>query len=141
MTLVFSFECLFYLFSNAGYRQSYSGSETSTDVSLSSNENLCTLIRQDPQGEENSHPALGTPTPQHPGVSFPDALQQAFIDTQWGGLDAQNSILARLGMHVPSKYSDFYLSKDSKGNSVSIYLTIPFVFGILQLVFRNLCTF
>lgn len=35
-----------------GFRQSFSGSETSTDVSLSSTENLATWQRQDPQGEE-----------------------------------------------------------------------------------------
>lgn len=35
-----------------GFRQSFSGSETSTDVSLSSNENLVTSQRQEPQGEE-----------------------------------------------------------------------------------------
>ncbi|BFZ00875.1 hypothetical protein BsWGS_03913 [Bradybaena similaris] len=35
-----------------GFRQSYSGSETSTDVSLSSTENLATSQRQEPQGEE-----------------------------------------------------------------------------------------
>ena len=35
-----------------GYRQSYSGSEASTDISLSSTENLSTSARQDPQGEE-----------------------------------------------------------------------------------------
>ncbi|XP_055868443.1 angiomotin-like isoform X1 [Biomphalaria glabrata] len=35
-----------------GFRQSFSGSETSTDVSLSSTENLATSQRQEPQGEE-----------------------------------------------------------------------------------------
>ncbi|CAG5134871.1 unnamed protein product, partial [Candidula unifasciata] len=48
-----------------GFRQSYSGSETSTDVSVSSNENLATTQRQEPQGEEtqtsfNYHLDLGT---------------------------------------------------------------------------------
>ncbi len=42
-----------FLFS-AGYRQSYSGSETSTDLSLSSSENLSLSARQDPQSEENT---------------------------------------------------------------------------------------
>ena len=37
-----------------GYRQSYSGSETSTDLSISSSENLSLSARQDPQGEENT---------------------------------------------------------------------------------------
>ncbi len=43
------FLCVF-----AGYRQSYSGSETSTDLSLSSSENLSLSLRQEPQGEENN---------------------------------------------------------------------------------------
>ncbi|XP_005112007.1 angiomotin-like 2a isoform X2 [Aplysia californica] len=47
-----------------GFRQSFSGSETSTDVSLSSTENLATSQRQEPQGEETqtslySHLDLG----------------------------------------------------------------------------------
>lgn len=36
----------------AGYRQSYSGSEASTDLSSTSTENLSITTRQDPQGEE-----------------------------------------------------------------------------------------
>ncbi|GFO06164.1 angiomotin, partial [Plakobranchus ocellatus] len=42
-----------------GFRQSYSGSEASTDVSLSSTENLATSQRQDPQGEETRPSAMG----------------------------------------------------------------------------------
>lgn len=44
------------------FRQSYSGSEASTDMSVSSNENLSTSNRQDPQGEENSD-ASSSPGP------------------------------------------------------------------------------
>ena len=47
-------KCLVIMFSSSGYRQSYSGSETSTDLSLSSTENLSTFTRQDPQGEETT---------------------------------------------------------------------------------------
>lgn len=57
-----------------GLRQSFSGSETSTDVSLSSTENLASWQRQEPQGEETQ-----TPLYQH-------------LD------DGSYSILARLGM-------------------------------------------
>ena len=40
----------------SGYRQSYASSETgSTDLSLSSCENLSMSLRQDPQGEETQH--------------------------------------------------------------------------------------
>lgn len=60
----------------AGLRQSFSGSETSTDVSVSSSENIATLQRQEPQGEENQN------QPYHQ------------FDLQEGGY----SILARLGM-------------------------------------------
>ncbi|KAK3095196.1 hypothetical protein FSP39_011357 [Pinctada imbricata] len=60
-----------------GLRQSFSGSETSTDVSVSSTENLSTSQRQEPQGEENqSSQALHTVN---------------MSDTEY-------SILARLGM-------------------------------------------
>ncbi|XP_013387912.1 angiomotin [Lingula anatina] len=66
-------------YTQPGYRQSYSGSEASTDISLSSNENLSTSARQDPQGEENQ----GGLAPGHydPGDTLAD-----------------DSILARLGM-------------------------------------------
>lgn len=57
-----------------GFRQSFSGSETSTDVSLSSTENLATWQRQEPQGEETQTP-----------------LYQPLDDEGY-------SILARLGM-------------------------------------------
>lgn len=64
------------MFSNhvSGLRQSFSGSETSTDVSLSSTENLATWQRQEPQGEE-------TQTPLYHQLD-----------------DGSYSILARLGM-------------------------------------------
>ena len=39
---------------SASYSNSYSGSETSTDVSMSSLENLSTSARQEPQGEETT---------------------------------------------------------------------------------------
>ena len=42
-----------------GYRQSYSGSEASTDISLSSTENLSTSTRQEPQGEETTKVVVG----------------------------------------------------------------------------------
>lgn len=41
-------------FYQPGFRQSYSGSETSTDLSLSSCENLSSSVRQEPQGEETN---------------------------------------------------------------------------------------
>ncbi|XP_076435475.1 uncharacterized protein LOC143275336 [Babylonia areolata] len=59
------------LFSNLpGFRQSYSGSDTSTDMSLSSTENLASWPRQDPQGEETMNPSsssilLLSPQPPH----------------------------------------------------------------------------
>lgn len=46
-------------FYTPGYRQSYSGSEASTDISLSSTENLSTSARQEPQGEETTKVVLG----------------------------------------------------------------------------------
>lgn len=64
-----------------GFRQSYSGSETSTDVSLSSTENLATSQRQDPQGEETIPSAMGFHTMDH-----------------LGGGGGGYSILERLGM-------------------------------------------
>ncbi|KAH9512690.1 hypothetical protein Btru_037919 [Bulinus truncatus] len=68
------------VFSNQpGFRQSFSGSETSTDVSLSSTENLATSQRQEPQGEETQ-------------TSF-----NYSVDV--GGCDGSSySILERLGM-------------------------------------------
>ncbi|XP_052783867.1 angiomotin-like protein 1 isoform X2 [Mya arenaria] len=42
--------------SQTGLRQSFSGSETSTDVSVSSTENLASGQRQEPQGEETQVP-------------------------------------------------------------------------------------
>ncbi|XP_064638236.1 angiomotin-like isoform X2 [Lineus longissimus] len=59
-----------------GFRQSYSGSETSTDVSMSSTENLSLQARQDPQGEETDQ--------------ITHQLEYVELDS--------NSILARLGM-------------------------------------------
>ena len=47
-------DCVIYMEYITGYRQSYSGSETSTDLSISSSENLSLSARQDPQGEENT---------------------------------------------------------------------------------------
>lgn len=69
------------VFSNQpGFRQSFSGSETSTDVSLSSTENLATSQRQEPQGEETQSPF--------------------YSHLDFGGVDGGSSysILARLGM-------------------------------------------
>lgn len=63
-----------------GLRQSFSGSETSTDVSVSSTENLASCQRQEPQGEE-------TQTQQS---CFPYDISTS---TQ-----SDYSILARLGM-------------------------------------------
>lgn len=63
-----------------GLRQSFSGSETSTDVSLSSSENLSTCQRQEPQGEE-THP------------------QEMYYDLK--PMPEGYSMLARLGMHLP----------------------------------------
>ncbi|XP_074658557.1 uncharacterized protein LOC141911434 [Tubulanus polymorphus] len=62
-------------FYQPGFRQSYSGSEASTDVSMSSNENLSLLMRQDPQGEE---------------TQFNSSVEYLELDS--------NSILARLGL-------------------------------------------
>ncbi|XP_061184323.1 angiomotin-like isoform X2 [Saccostrea echinata] len=63
-----------------GLRQSFSGSETSTDVSVSSTENLSTCMRQEPQGEENQST-----------TGYPSHLD-------YSSSDAGYSILARLGM-------------------------------------------
>lgn len=63
-----------------GLRQSFSGSETSTDVSVSSTENLATCQRQEPQGEE-------TQTQQS---CFPYDISTS--------TPSDYSILARLGM-------------------------------------------
>ncbi|XP_050388338.1 angiomotin isoform X2 [Patella vulgata] len=62
-----------------GGRQSFSGSETSTDVSVSSMENLATSIRQEPQGEENQS-------------------QNLYNHLDLSNSDGGYSILARLGM-------------------------------------------
>ena len=61
-----------------GLRQSFSGSETSTDVSVSSMENLSTTQRQEPQGEETQAP------------------QQAYHQPEFSEMGY--SILERLGM-------------------------------------------
>ncbi|XP_045201300.2 angiomotin-like isoform X2 [Mercenaria mercenaria] len=61
-----------------GLHQSFSGSETSTDVSVSSTENLPTCHRQEPQGEETQ-------------------LPQTCISYDTCG-SSEYSILARLGM-------------------------------------------
>ncbi|ESO82130.1 hypothetical protein LOTGIDRAFT_237125 [Lottia gigantea] len=79
-----------------GGRQSFSGSETSTDVSVSSMENLATSIRQEPQGEENQSQNL---------------YNQIDLNNSDGGY----SILARLGM-PPSSLSE------TKSTSVPAYL-------------------
>lgn len=63
-----------------GLRQSFSGSEASTDVSVSSTENLSTSVRQEPQGEENQST-----------TGYPPHLD-------YGSSDNGYSILARLGM-------------------------------------------
>lgn len=70
---------LFY-FCFVGLRQSFSGSEASTDVSVSSTENLSTSVRQEPQGEENQST-----------TGYPPHLD-------YGSSDNGYSILARLGM-------------------------------------------
>ncbi|KAK3590009.1 hypothetical protein CHS0354_035039 [Potamilus streckersoni] len=62
-----------------GMRQSFSGSETSTDLSVSSQENLATSQRQEPQGEETQ-------------------TQQSYHHYDLGNFDSGYSILARLGM-------------------------------------------
>ncbi|XP_041358557.1 angiomotin-like isoform X2 [Gigantopelta aegis] len=69
------------LHNQPGLRQSFSGSETSTDVSVSSSENLTTLQRQEPQGEEN--------------VSQTSCL---YSQLDVGAGDSNYSILTRLGM-------------------------------------------
>ncbi|XP_067669621.1 angiomotin-like isoform X2 [Haliotis asinina] len=62
-----------------GLRQSFSGSETSTDVSVSSTENLATSQRQEPQGEETQ-------------------TQNLYNQLDLNATDSDYSILARLGM-------------------------------------------
>lgn len=81
-----------------GLRQSFSGSETSTDVSLSSTENLATWQRQEPQGEETQAP-----------------LYQQLDD---GGY----SILARLGM--PSAALDMKGGQDPQVPSSLSFLSV-----------------
>lgn len=76
-----------------GLRQSFSGSETSTDVSVSSMENLSTAQRQEPQGEETQSPQ---PAYHHPEFS-----------------DMGYSILERLGMpktalDIQSTHQQYY---------------------------------
>ncbi|XP_046369226.2 angiomotin-like isoform X2 [Haliotis rufescens] len=66
-----------------GLRQSFSGSETSTDVSVSSTENLATSQRQEPQGEETQ-------------------TQNLYNQLDLNPTDSDYSILARLGMPTPS---------------------------------------
>ena len=58
-----------------GYRQSYTSSEAeSTDFSLSSSENLCPSLRQEPQGEETSS-VLSSPSDPHACNAFMQALE------------------------------------------------------------------
>lgn len=71
---------LLFYFCCVGLRQSFSGSEASTDVSVSSTENLSTSVRQEPQGEENQST-----------TGYPPHLD-------YGSSDNGYSILARLGM-------------------------------------------
>ncbi|CAH1781084.1 unnamed protein product [Owenia fusiformis] len=80
--------------SQPGYRQSYSGSETSTDISLSSTENLSTSLRQDPPGEENQ-----TPTPLPVGAAIfgrPNTNVANALDIDFYNSDGSYSILAQL---------------------------------------------
>ncbi|GFR85057.1 angiomotin [Elysia marginata] len=79
-----------------GFRQSYSGSETSTDVSLSSTENLATSQRQDPQGEETTPSAMGFHPLDHLGGG---SGMVGMLDGVGGiGGGGGYSILERLGM-------------------------------------------
>ncbi|CAG2213248.1 unnamed protein product [Mytilus edulis] len=79
----------------SGLRQSFSGSETSTDVSVSSMENLSTTQRQEPQGEE-------THTPTQQNYHQPEFSEMGY------------SILERLGMpktamdFIPSTNQPYY---------------------------------
>ncbi|XP_059173003.1 angiomotin-like protein 1 [Physella acuta] len=85
-----------------GFRHSFSGSETSTDVSLSSTENLASTQRQEPQGEETQSP-----------FSYP-------LDV--GSSDGSSySILERLGMppRVLETAGNFHTSKSFVTNSSS----------------------
>ncbi|GAB1599073.1 angiomotin-like [Argonauta hians] len=67
-----------------GLRQSFSGSETSTDVSLSSTENLSTSQRQEPQGEETHS-------------------QEMYYDLK---STPRYPMLAQLGMQIPVDLKD-----------------------------------
>ena len=74
------FTISFYFCPALGLRQSFSGSETSTDVSVSSTENLSSSQRQEPQGEETQ-------------------VQQSSHSYDLSNTsDSDYSILARLGM-------------------------------------------
>ncbi|CAE1331944.1 AMOTL [Acanthosepion pharaonis] len=104
-----------------GLRQSFSGSETSTDVSLSSSENLSTCQRQEPQGEE-THP------------------QEMYYDLK--PMPEGYSMLARLGMHLPvdvknlndqtvfatnnqHTMNNIYMTPSTQYYSTTIPLTVP----------------
>ncbi|KAH3870548.1 uncharacterized protein LOC127868309 isoform X2 [Dreissena polymorpha] len=85
--------------SQTGLHQSFSGSEASTDVSVSSNENLASGQRQEPQGEETQ-------------VSSPHLVYDASGFSDY-------SIMARLGM--PASEIDQKLMQSS--NTPHIYVT------------------
>ncbi|KAL3846484.1 hypothetical protein ACJMK2_017471 [Sinanodonta woodiana] len=87
--------------SQPGMRQSFSGSETSTDLSVSSQENLATSQRQEPQGEET---------------------QQSYHNYDLGNFDSGYSILARLGM--PTTGMDY-----KQQNEHSIFVTGSTIHG------------
>ncbi|XP_029635214.1 angiomotin [Octopus sinensis] len=88
-----------------GLRQSFSGSETSTDVSLSSTENLSTSQRQEPQGEETH-------------------TQEMYYDLKTA---PRYSMLAQLGMQIPVDIKDLnnqpIFAPTTQQNIPSVYTT------------------
>ncbi len=87
--------------SAVGYRQSYSGSEASTDLSMSSMENLSLSARQEPQGEETVT-LVPSPSPVDPAAS---------LDLQYSHLLAHiAAAMPASAMEVKSTNATFYVT-------------------------------
>ncbi|CAL1530310.1 unnamed protein product [Lymnaea stagnalis] len=89
-----------------GFRQSFSGSETSTDVSLSSTENLATSQRQEPQGEETQ-----TSFNYHLDVGSSDGSSYSILERLGmppGALDSVGKLSPSNSANILSTSSSYY---------------------------------
>ena len=98
---------IFILFNYKGYRQSYSGSEASTDFSLSSTENLSISARQEPQGEETFQRSSPYYLIENSCVQDPAIVSSASYGLQGSSQGRQD------GVEVKSTQGAFYVTGSS----------------------------